>query len=807
MAFRLAGGDTDALCTLLNDHLPTPEYTLAAQDLNASNRFYSLEFHLYVGMFAKLLLADPCFCYRPDDEPQLDAQHLIIEQGPLKYTPWCRLEAGQPPAGYLSITNMRSMFTYVEEAVPLPQFAGESLRSALGMRLAREGLEYLNACAAPEFRVERSFFDNEEVLISFEYLFYISHIFMCITNDPQFVYNSLYYGTFHSNQLARSIFLQPTLSPVEGLRQWQARTNHVYNMEFRQRGRRLWIRMSLTRSLRTGMFGSYRQSCISGISQACPAVHGAFMELATRNPVKANASIDRDDPEVLVVQLRWKAAIWPAWTVTTALLGGSVALLLELVIPELFAAEWQELVLRITAAAAVGVLTAAWVASTLRTRRMERQFNDTRTVIDEQFQALQHGADQLLKERDSLERKVAERTEELAGALDKLRELDQAKTNFIANVSHELRTPLTLIAVPLSGIRQGRYGDSLRTDHPVFNLIDRNIARLNRQIIQLLDFARLDLGTMPFEPHELPLVSYCRGLIAELQSLAERKNLILEFKNISGFAEIVVKADTALLETALLNLLDNALKFTDAGQVSLVIEAAPSSAAVLLKVCDTGIGFAAHEKEWLFQRFRRSEESATRQYEGTGLGLALTHGIAERHGWSIDAISQPGQGATFQLEIPVLRCEAACLGYDGAASGTDAAAGAPAKPDRLAGTEPESAQELTGSQPGAGGDEIILIVDDNPDMGTVLRDLLQCHYTVKYCSGGRQALACLENLPPVSLIICDVMMRGMSGFVFREQLRARPEWAEIPFIFLTALADPADLRQGLDTGALDYIIE
>ena len=794
-AFVAAGGSAARLCALLGDHVPTQSPAPTPAALADPKQACSLEFYFYVFTFAKILLDDPLFCHTIDGTTQLPRHHVILEQGPMKFPPW-RLGFDSPPDGYLSITNMRSMFVYVEDAAPAPPFAPEKTRAESGSRLAREALAFLNACAPCEYRVDRGFFDKEEVLISLEYLFYISCILQLLTNDDRFVYHSLRYGTLHSNSLARTIFLQPALSPVDGFRQWQARTNHVYNMEFREKGRILWVRMNLTKTIRTGMFGVYRNFCAEGIRQACLAVHGSFMELATRKTVDARIVETADDPDSFFVRIRRRPPR-SGLMIPAAIIGGAAALLIGQIVPTLVPASAQLTAIRISGCIVIAAVSAAWIGAAVRLRRMEHRFAETREVIDRQFRALSKNADELLLERDTLEKKVIERTRELADALDQVKALDRAKTNFIANVSHELRTPLTLLSAPIDAIRHGRYGENLDAGDPVFGLIERNIERLGTQINSLLEFARLDLGTMPFEPHPLGLASYCRGIVAELQSLAERKGLDLFFDNSTGCEEIVVTADHALLETVVLNLLNNALKFTERGSVGIILDRSTDDEAVVLRVTDTGIGFPAAEKERIFGRFMQLDGNTDRRHEGAGLGLALTREITELHGWHLDADGAPGEGASFRITIPVTQRDDREPPSSVFASRSDrerrARSGIPI---------PVKSAPACGDAEGSG---TVLVVDDNADMIAVLQWILGSCYTVLEARNGEEALSVLEREPEISLIICDVMMPGMSGLEFRESLIRREDWSEIPFVFLTALGAADDRLLGLEAGALDYI--
>lgn len=782
-AFTDHGGDTDVLCDLLNRHVADARWTVNPEDLVRPDRRYSYEFYLYLYVFAKILLNDPSFRFTQRDGGRLESFHTILEQGPLRFDPWQCDDCGAM-MGYLSITNMSSMFLYAEE----------ELGTAT---IARDALDCLNGCVPEEFRVTRGFFDKEEILISMEYLIYLSVIFMMLTNDSDFVYKSLYYGFLHNITLARSIFLQPTLSPVECFMHWQTRTNNLYRMEFRQRPRQLDVRLHLQSLLSTGMLGDYREAGLDGIRKACLGVYRAFLELATQKPVRTRIVANDRDHAGFTVRIHWRSPVSTPKILFLSVVGTSAYVAATILAFHQPGPIWPRILISGITGASLAGLVIALLISRKRAHTTKRQFADTRTVINEQYLSLRKTSEELLQERNALEEKVRLRTAELENALERLTELDRAKTNFLATITHELRTPLTLLSVPLENIRAERYGSTIPADHRIFEMVERNLGRLNDQITQLLDFARLDLGTMPFRPEVVPLVAYARGLVAELESLAERKGLQMLLVNRATTHEVWIRADKTLLETALLNLLNNALKFTERGEVRLVVGPEVGDETVRLAVEDTGIGFDMDIKDTLFERFTRSEEAHTRSFEGAGLGLAIVREVAALHGWRLDAEGRPGAGATFYLDIPV--------SVEQVASAGDVPAPSAELTRRATIAVPITSQVTNG--PEAFDRRTILLVDDNPDMGTLVRDVLEPEYNVVWCRDGSEALACLSEHTSIDLVLCDVMMPGMSGFTLREHLSEQSDTQTIPFVFLTALNDVEDRFRGLAGGAVDYILK
>ncbi|MBI9106986.1 MAG: response regulator [Spirochaetales bacterium] len=790
-AFQDEGGDVEELSILLNDHVPNSDYDLSSAELFSVERYYSLEYYFYILQFTKLLLENEGFPYVIDEEPQLDKCHNIIEQGPMRFKPWLTGNI-ENQKEYFSITNIKAFFSYVENSLPRPPFSPEADKNP-GQNISRLSLACLNHLVLAEDRIKRSFIDRIGILVSLEFILYSASIFEMLTNDSKFNFHAMYYGFKNSNLLAKAVFLQPTLSPIEGFRQWTDSSSNLYNLQIIERGRTLRIKFDLHDFLQSKMCSIYQAFAINKCMQGNSAASLAFIEHATGRPAKMKTPVKKADQDFFNVIIRLKSPYKTAKAYPIAAGAGLAAVFFFLIVTRLFLPGTASIINMGFGTLIIIGLTILSIQRKAKLTTIKNKFTESKKLIDDQLDSLNKSAKDLLQERNSLERKVKERTEKLNEALEQLKALDKAKTNFIANVSHELRTPLTLLSVPLEGVQQDRYGQNIPSQHPVFSIMRRNVDRLRNQISQLLDFARLDLDTIPFKPMKIPLISYCRNLTAELESLAEQKGLYLSVVNETGRQELIIEADEALLETAMLNLLNNALKFTNKGGISLILSLHSGEDKIKLTVKDTGLGFSPEEKDRIFQRFTQADEHKDRHHEGTGLGLALTKEIAGRHEWLMDVESSPGIGSSFSLIMPLLTeaVQESPLS-DGEYRRSRVASGI---------MSPVSCEETDYTSKR----DSILIVEDNPDMVEILRVLLETRYNLHWCGSGTKALDYLKSNPPVSLIICDIMMPGMSGFSFRRELVKAGTHSEIPFVFLTALADPKDKVQGLKSGALDYI--
>ena len=440
-------------------------------------------------------------------------------------------------------------------------------------------------------------------------------------------------------------------------------------------------------------------------------------------------------------------------------------------------------------------------------------------VMRERYNTSREYAFQLQKEAArNLELKVEERTRELALANDKLQEADRAKTHFFTNISHEFRTPLTLILAPIESIIRGDYGGSLDIKSSILKSILQNSLRLLRLINNLLDFTKIAAGKMSARKQKTDMGALLKYYKSSVQSAVESKGLKIDFIDNSG--GIFAWLDKDLMEKAIMNLLSNAFKFTPAGGTILVELDQNDEEHFTLSVEDTGVGIPEDKLERIFERFNTVDKAAPQEHEGTGIGLSLTKEIIELHGGQITAQNRPGQGAIFKIRMPV----DALISTDGPERSGDFSGATQdenkenlreVKPYLLADLREDEADGEQTSEidsPGMEGEintgkhdrRRILIVEDNSDMRSFIKTLLERNYNLQIVTNGREGLEqALETKP--DLILSDVMMPEMDGYTMTQKIKSSPETRDIPVILLSARADVTNRLEGLELGADDYL--
>jgi two-component system sensor histidine kinase/response regulator len=347
---------------------------------------------------------------------------------------------------------------------------------------------------------------------------------------------------------------------------------------------------------------------------------------------------------------------------------------------------------------------------------------------------------QLQLQTQNLETCVIERTQDLHDALAAAQSANRAKSEFLATMSHELRTPLTCIIGMSATLLRWSLGDLSPRQRDYLNTIHTSGEHLLSVINDILEVSKIEAGRTVLEVREFSLATLSRQSIDAFRQEALKNNIEVGLDLKLPMGQELFTADPRRVRQILTNLLSNALKFTPAeGKVILRVRREQNSA--VFQIEDTGIGIPATAQPLLFEKFQQLESALQREYQGTGLGLALTKQLVELHGGSIKVKSEVGVGSVFTVRIPLQR-----------------------QSDALAANINElSAEPIIGR---------IVLVEDNEESASLICDMLTAAgYQVIWIVDGSRVLDQVELLQPAAVVI-NVTLASADGYEIIESLRS-----------------------------------
>jgi signal transduction histidine kinase/HAMP domain-containing protein/ActR/RegA family two-component response regulator len=445
-------------------------------------------------------------------------------------------------------------------------------------------------------------------------------------------------------------------------------------------------------------------------------------------------------------------------------------------------------------------------------RSQQEELRESNADLGRQASLLAEQNIEAVKKNEKIEESKRE-IEEKAGQLTVS---SKYKSEFIANMSHELRTPLNSLLVLAEQLEDDPDHNLSETQVEYASVILASGRDLLSLLNSILELAKVESGTAKADMAEVPVAEIANSLLRQFEQVANRKGLAYSI-DVDGDSPETIVTDRQRVLQILKNLLANAFKFTEEGDVNMQIglaangwskdntSLAEAPSVLALRVRDTGIGIEVEQQKRVFEAFAQGDGTTARTYGGTGLGLSISRELVGLLEGEITVISTPGEGSTFTLYLPTGRtaspARASVTPARERSTETIAAANGGATVSRKRGRRPPSRLDESPFE----GTNVLLVDDDFRNVFALTALLERGRANVMSAESGPEALAILERGAEIDIVLMDIMMPVMDGYAATRAIRKLDGWTDVPIIAVTGKVVPGERQRCLDAGANDYV--